>query len=83
MPIQPASDRLAMQIYRNENRGLFLLLSKQLDRDGKVHYSDYNNYGQWDYAPPSTAQRPPITPLPTGQLHICPTSLMPLRSMHQ
>ena len=37
-----------MQMYRNENKDFFYAYVSNTYGDGKVHYDDYNNYGQWD-----------------------------------
>jgi prepilin-type N-terminal cleavage/methylation domain-containing protein/prepilin-type processing-associated H-X9-DG protein len=46
---------LAMQLYRLDNKDYFYCFVT----GNAVDYSQYNNYGQWDYPTPNRTQRPP------------------------
>jgi prepilin-type N-terminal cleavage/methylation domain-containing protein/prepilin-type processing-associated H-X9-DG protein len=46
---------LAMQMYRLDNKEFFY----EFPTGNAVDFSQYNNYGQWDYPAPVTNQRPP------------------------
>jgi prepilin-type N-terminal cleavage/methylation domain-containing protein/prepilin-type processing-associated H-X9-DG protein len=62
---------LAMQEYRLENKDFFYAYVSNTAGDGKVHYDDYNNYGQWDNAAPNATPRPPnVTYTYWGQAYV-------------
>jgi prepilin-type N-terminal cleavage/methylation domain-containing protein/prepilin-type processing-associated H-X9-DG protein len=48
---------LAMQMYRLDNKDFFYAYCS--GTTGAVDYSDYNNYGLWDFPAPQSYQRPP------------------------
>jgi prepilin-type N-terminal cleavage/methylation domain-containing protein/prepilin-type processing-associated H-X9-DG protein len=53
---------LAMQMYRNDNKDYFYCFTTASSTPGQpdtVDYSQYNNYGLWDFPAPDTVQRPP------------------------